>query len=137
MTIQLAVDVRNGMLDAIESVIGPNAIIKMRTGAPSASCAAADQGTVVATINLAADWAGAANAGVKAFSNTPLTDNAADAAGTIGHYRVYASDGTTCKMQGTVTLTGAGGDMTVDNTNVQAGQVFSITSWSINMNAHQ
>jgi hypothetical protein len=137
MTIQLSVAVRNAMLDAIENAVGASAVVKMRSGPPPASNAAADTGTVIAVINLASDWAAAAAAGVKAFSNTPLTDNSADNAGTIAHYRVYASDGVTCHMQGTVTLTGGGGDMTVDNNVVQAGQVFSITSWSINMNSHQ
>jgi hypothetical protein len=137
MTIQLSVAIRNAMLDAIETVIGPGAVIKMRTGVQPANNAAADSGTVIATITTAADFMAAANAGAKAFSNLPLTDLAADAQGTIAHYRVYAADGTTCGMQGTVTLTGGGGDMTVDNNVVQAGQQFSITSWSINMNGHQ
>ena len=136
MTIQLSVAVRNAMLDAIETAIGAGAVIKMRTGAQPANNAAADSGTVIATITTAADFMAAANAGAKAFSNLPLTDVAAEAAGTIAHYRVYAADGTTCHMQGTVTLTGAGGDMTVDNNVVQGNQQFSITSWSINMNGH-
>jgi hypothetical protein len=136
MTIQLSVAVRNAMLDAIETAIGAGAVIKRRTGAQPATNAAADSGTVIATITTAADFMAAAAAGAKAFSNLPLTDLAADAAGTIAHYRVYAADGTTCGMQGSVTLTGGGGDMTVDNNVVQAGQQFSITSWSINMNGH-
>src|SRR6266850_7644785 len=136
MTIQLSVAVRNAMLDAIETAIGAGAVIKMRTGAQPANNAAADSGTVIATITTAADFMAAAAAGAKAFSNMPLQDLAADAAGTIAHYRVYAADGTTCHKQGSVTLTGGGGDMTVDNNVVQAGQQFSITSWSINMNGH-
>jgi hypothetical protein len=136
MTIQLSVAVRNAMLDAIETAIGAGAVIKMRSGAQPASNAAADSGTVIATITTAADFMAAASAGAKAFSSLPLIDASADSAGTIGHYRVYAADGTTCHMQGTVTLTGGGGDMTVDNNVVQANQQFSITSWSINMNGH-
>jgi hypothetical protein len=136
MTIQLSVAVRNAMLNAIETAIGMTAVIKMRSGAAPANNAAADSGTVISTITCAADYMGDSTAGVKSFSNVPLTDNAADAAGTIGHYRVYSSDGTTCHMQGTVTLTGAGGDMTVDNNVVQTGQQFSITSWAMNMNGH-
>ncbi len=56
--------------------------------------------------------------------------------GTLAHYRVYASDGTTCHMQGTITVTGMGGDMTVDNDDVLTGQEVRITSWSINMSGH-
>lgn len=136
MTIQLSVAVRNAMLDAIETAMGTLAVIKLKTGAPPATCATADSGTVVASITLASDWMGAAAAGSKSFTSTPLEDVSADNAGTLGHYRVYASDGTTCHMQGTITATGGGGDMTVDNTVVAAAQDVKITSWAINMAGH-
>jgi hypothetical protein len=136
MTIQLSVAVRNAMLDAIESTISTSAVLKLKTGSPPANCAASDSGTVVATISLASDWMAAASSGSKAFSSTPLTDSSADNAGTLAHYRVYASDGTTCHMQGTITASGGGGDMTVDNVSVTAGQSVSVTSWTINMSGH-
>lgn len=50
MTIQLATSTRNAMLDAIETDAGTSAIIKIRTGAQPANCAAADAGTVLATL---------------------------------------------------------------------------------------
>lgn len=136
MTIQLSVAVRDAMLNAIETAIGTSAVIKLKTGAQPADCAAADSGTVVATISLASDWMAASSSGSKAFSSTPLEDTSADNAGTLAHYRVYASDGTTCHMQGTITATGGGGNMTVDNTVVTAGQDIKITSWTINMSGH-
>jgi hypothetical protein len=136
MTLQLSVAIRNAMLDAVEATIGASAVIKLRTGAPPANNAAGDSGTVIATIATAADFMAAAAVGIKAFANLPLTDVSADAGGTIGHYRVYASDGVTCGMQGVVTLTGGGGDMTVDNNVVQPNQQITITSWSLNMNGH-
>lgn len=136
MTIQLSASVRNAMLDAIETAIGTSAVIKLRTGAQPADTSQADSGTVVATISLASDWMAAASSGSKSFSSTPLEDSSADNSGTLAHYRVYASDGTTCHMQGTITATGGGGDMTVDNTVVVAGQDIKITSWSVNMNGH-
>lgn len=136
MTIQLSVSVRNAMLDAIETAIGTAAVVKLRTGAQPANCGAADSGTVVASFTLASDWMSAASSGSKAFASTPLTDSSADNSGTLAHYRVYASDGTTCHEQGSITATGGGGDMTVDNTVVTAGQAVNITSWSQNMNGH-
>jgi hypothetical protein len=72
----------------------------------------------------------AAAGGSKAYNPT-WSDNSADAAGTAGHFRIYANDGTTCGMQGTVTATGGGGDLTVDNTNFAAGQQFTITGFTI------
>src|SRR4051812_24287136 len=78
MTIQLSTTVRNAMLDAIETAIGISAVIKLKTGAQPANCAAADSGTVVATISLASDWMAAASSGAKSFSSTPLEDTSAD-----------------------------------------------------------
>lgn len=129
MTLQYSVAVRNARLDAVETTIGASAIMKIRSGAPPANCAAADSGTVLATLNLPADWMAAAASGQKAMSGS-WADASADAAGTAGHYRIYANDGVTCHEQGTVTATGGGGDMTVDNTVFAAGQGFTVTSYT-------
>ena len=75
-------------------------------------------------------WMAAASGGSKAKNGT-WEDASADAAGTAAHYRIYASDGTTAHLQGTVTATGGGGEMTVDNVVFAAGQSFSITSFSL------
>ncbi len=130
MAIQLSTAVRNARLDAIESTIGASAILRIRTGAPPATCATADSGTVLATLNLPADWMAAAAAGAKALSGT-WQDASADAAGTAAHFRLYDSAGTTCHLQGTVTATGGGGDMTVDNAVLAAGQQFNVTSFTL------
>lgn len=130
MSLQLSVAVRNARLDAIETVIGTGAIMKIKTGAPPATCATADSGTVLATLTLPSDWLAAASSGAKAKSGT-WEDTSADNAGTAAHFRIYASDGTTCGMQGTVTATGGGGDLTVDNAVFAAGQSFSITAFSL------
>jgi hypothetical protein len=131
MTIQLSAAVRNARLDTIESTIGVAGVVKIRSGTPPANCAAADSGTVLATFNLASDWAAAASSGGKSFSGTPIQDSSADNTGTAGHFRLYASDGATCHMQGSVTITGGGGDMEIDNTSINAGQVVQITSWTL------
>jgi len=131
MTLQYSTTVRNAQLDAIETAIGASAVLKIRTGAAPANCAAADSGTVLATLNLPADWMAAAGSGAKSKTGT-WEDTSADNTGTAAHFRLYASDGTTCHAQGTVTITGGGGDMTVDNTSFAAAQAFSITSFTIN-----
>jgi hypothetical protein len=129
MTVQFSTTVRNARLDAIETAVGTSAVIKIRTGAQPANCAAADSGTVLATVSLQSDWAAAASSGSKALQGT-MQDASADNTGTAAHWRLYASDGTTCHAQGTVTATGGGGDMTVDNTSFASGQVFTITSFT-------
>lgn len=130
MTVQLSVAVRNARLDAIETAVGTTAVLKIRTGAQPASCATADAGTVLATLTLPSDWMAAAASGSKAKSGT-WQDAAADATGTAAHFRLYASDGTTCHAQGTVTATGGGGDMTVDNTSFATGQQFTVSTFTL------
>jgi hypothetical protein len=94
MTVQNSVAARNARLDAFETAVGTSAIMKFRTGAQPATCATADSGTVLATLNLPSDWMAAASGGTKAKSGT-WEDTSADAAGTIGHYRIYAVTGYT------------------------------------------
>lgn len=130
MALQKSVTVRNAQLDAIETAIGTSAVLKIRTGAAPADVATADSGTVLATLSLPSDWMAAASGGSKAKSGT-WEDTSADAAGTAAHFRIYASNGTTAHLQGTVTATGGGGDMTVDNVVFAAGQAFTISSFSI------
>lgn len=130
MAVQFSAGVRNARLDAIETTIGASAVLKIRTGAPPANVAAADSGTVLATLTLPSDWMAAAAAGSKAKSGT-WEDASADATGTAAHFRLYASDGTTAHMQGTVTMTGGGGDMTVDNTSFASGQSFTVTAFTL------
>lgn len=130
MTVQLSTAVRNARLDAIETTIGTSAVLKIRTGAQPANVATADSGSVLATLNLPSDYMAAASGGSKAKSGT-WEDTSADATGTAAHWRLYASDGTTCHAQGSVTATGGGGDMTVDNTSFATGQSFTVTSFTL------
>lgn len=130
MAFQLSVSTRNAALDAIETAIGASAVLKIRSGAAPANCAAADSGTVLATLALPADYLAAASNGSKSLSGT-WQDTSADATGTAGHFRIYANDGTTCHIQGSVTITGGGGDMTLDNTSIASGQQITVTSFTI------
>jgi hypothetical protein len=127
---QLSVAVRDVMNDAFEAGIGVSAVLKIRTGAKPANVATADSGTVLSTVSLPSDWMAASASGTKAKSGT-WQDLLADAAGTAGHFRIYASDGTTCHAQGSVTATAGGGSMTVDNVVFAANQPFNVTSFSI------
>lgn len=130
MTLQLSTTVRNAELDSIETAIGTAPLLRMRTGAPPANCAAARTGTILAVATLPSDWMANAASGVKAKSGT-WEDASADNAGTAGYFEIMDSGGTTCHMQGTVTATGGGGDMTVDNVVFAAAQDFIVTSFSL------
>lgn len=133
--LQYSVAVNNARLDAVEVTIGASAILKFRSGAMPANCAAADSGTELAILNLPADWMAAAAGASKAKSGT-WEDASADAAGTIGHYRIYANDGVTCGEQGDVTATGGGGAMEVNNTSCAVGQTITVTAY-VKTAAHQ
>lgn len=128
MTIQFSVTVQNAMLDAIETAIGTSAVMRIRSGAPPAACSTADSGTVLMSYSLASDWASAASSGDKSLSSLPLSGTASGT-GTAAHFRVYASNGTTCHIQGTVAT--AGGDMTIDNASISTGQTINVTTWTL------
>ena len=130
MALQYSTTLRNNQLDTIETTIGTSAVLKIRTGAPPANIATADSGTVLATLNLPSDWLAAASSGSKAKSGT-WEDLSADNTGTAGHFRIYQSDGTTAHIQGTVTVTAGGGDMTVDNTSFASGQNVTVSTFTI------
>jgi hypothetical protein len=130
MTIQFAQTTAHAMLDAIETDIGGSPVLYLRSGAQPATCGAADSGTLISTIAMAADAFSNAAAWSKAIGAT-ISDASADNAGTLAHWRVKTSGGTT-KLQGSITATGGGGDMTVDNTSVTAGQQIDVTSFAIN-----
>lgn len=129
MPLQFSTSVRNAMLDAIEAAIGASAKLQIRTGAPPANAAGADTGTLLVEFALSSDWAAAAASGVKAFN--AVTTTAAVGAGTAGHFRIKDNSGATTHWQGTVTLTGGGGDLAIDNTSITVGQNVSVTSWTL------
>lgn len=130
MALQFGTTYRNALLDQLETTAGTSAKIMIYTGAVEANCAAAASGTKLVEWDLVSDWAAAASAGAKALNGLPLAI-AAVAAGTAAHFRLYASDGTTCHMQGTVTATGGGGDLTLDNTNIANAQTVNITGFTL------
>lgn len=70
MPFQFSTAARNASLDAIETAIGTSPILRIRSGAAPANCAAARTGTVLATMNLPADWLAAAASGSKGLLGT-------------------------------------------------------------------
>lgn len=129
MTLQYSVAVRNAQLDQVESVIGTAAKLQIRTGAPPANCAAANSGSLLLEMSLPSDWMNAAGSGSKTKLGT--WSGAATGTGTAGHFRMFDSGDTACGIQGTITATGGGGDMTLDSTSVTAGQTITINTFTL------
>ena len=126
MTVQWSDTVRNGIVDGIETSIGTSPKLQIRTGAQPVNCAAAATGTLLAEITCPSDWMAAAASGVKALSGSWTV--AASAAGTAAHYRIMNSAGTVCHEQGSITATGGGGDVQLDNVSIASGQTVTITA---------
>lgn len=132
MAAQFSTDLRNDQAALLETELGASPLIEFFTGAPPANCAAADTGTQIAEGTLPSDFLTAPSGGVVSKNGTwSFVGITAASTGTnIGHYRMKDSSGTTCVHQGTVTATGGGGDMTMDNINIADGQAGEVGSWS-------
>ncbi len=133
MTIQYSVNLRNNQLDQIESTTGLSAKLRLYSGSPPVSCAAAASGSMLVDMALPSDWMSAAASGQKVKTGTWTgAGTAAAGAGTnAGYFRIADSTGATTHMQGTVTITGGGGDMTLDNTNIAQNQVVTVNTFTI------
>lgn len=132
MALQFSTGVRNALLDSIESTTGTSAVLKIFSGTAPANCATADTGTTLVTMTLPSDWMNAASGGTKTILGT-WQDTSADNTGTAGYFRIYPSTPTTTNatVQGTVTATGGGGDMTLDNTSITATQQVTVTTFTL------
>jgi hypothetical protein len=125
LAIQLSPAVRNARLDAIETTISTAPTLEIRTGAAPADCAAADTGSVLATLTLPSDWMAAASGGSKAKAGT--WTGTASGTGTAGHFRIKQS--TTCHLQGSVGM--GSGDLSLDNTSIANGQAVTIATFAL------
>jgi hypothetical protein len=129
MAVQLSTTVRNNRLDQVESTIGTSAKLQIRTGAQPANCAAANSGSLLIEISLPSDWMNAASGGTKTLLGS--WTGSATGTGTAGHFRIFDSGDTTCGIQGSITATGGGGDMTLDNTSIATGQTVTVNSFTL------
>lgn len=125
MPIQLNTAARNVLRDAYKTTLFPaGAVLTIRTGSPAGANSAAS-GTVLATVTLpATPWTDGTGQVAK---NGTWEDASADATGIAAHYRLTAGS---YVEEGTITATGLGGDLTLDNTSLAVGQLFTITSFT-------
>lgn len=131
MALQYSTTLRNAQLDAVETTIGTAPKLQIRTGAPPATCAAADSGNIIATISLPSDWLAAAASAEKDKAGT--WSGASSLAGTnvAGHFRIKDTAATTCHMQGTITVTGGGGNLELDSVSIAFEQTVTVTNFMI------
>lgn len=131
MAITIVAAGKNAMLDAIATFWGAGALLRLYSGtAPTDVNTALSGNNVLAVVT---PTPAAASAGSKdMLGGTKSTTGTASAgSGVVAtFYRVYASDGTTVKEQGSITVTGGGGDLTLTNTNIAQNQPVDITSFT-------
>lgn len=128
MTMQASENVRNNRLDIIETVIGASPILRIYSGVAPDSCADAPTGTLLAEMVLPSDWLDVAS-GANISKLGTWEDVSADATGEAGYFRIYESTGTTCHIQGSVTLTGYGGQLMFDDISFVAGDPVTIATF--------
>lgn len=146
MAIEISTALRNQIIDGIVNAAAgidfDGGVLEIRSGTPPGADAA-DGGTLLASITLPADAFGAAGASTDGQADKAGTweDTSADNGGTAGHFRIKQSgDGGGAstadeRIEGTVTGTGGGGDIELDNTSISAGQSVEITSFNVNIPA--
>lgn len=129
MAYKLANAAQQASADAVTALLntGGAGNLKIYSGSQPADADTAPSGTLLATIALAADAFGDANSsGVSTMASAPRSGTGA-AAGTAGCFTAESGAGTKV-WSGTVTATGGGGDLTLDNISIAVGQAVSITS---------
>lgn len=129
MAIGLLASVRNSMLNQIRNAIdgGPAAgNLKFYTAPRPATCAAPGAAVLLATLPLTDPCAPDAAGGVLTFSAV-TNDTSADATGTCTWARMEDSTGAAV-ADFAVTATGGGGDVTINNVNIQISTIVSVTS---------
>jgi hypothetical protein len=129
MAIKLATDLRDALVGVFETNIGTSPILNLYTGSPPAAISDADSGTLLASIALPSDWLTAPNSGTVSKNGT-WQDLAANNTGNAGYFRIKTS-GSVVKMQGTVSASGGGGDMIVNDIALVTGLPFSISTFTI------
>lgn len=136
MTLRLSTGLRNSQVSNIATLFPNGAILEIRTGSQPASSDDAPTGTVLVTIALPNPSFGAAASGAIQKAGT-WQDTSADATGTAGWFRLRQSGdlGTTNttdeRLDGNVTVTGGGGNMTLDNTSITSGQQVTINVFTV------
>jgi hypothetical protein len=128
MATRIATTARNSAADAVVDLVDAGAgagKLRIYTGSQPAGPDSAATGTLLVDIALADPAFGAASSGAAALASTPRSASAS-AAGTAGWFRILDSNNV-AYIDGSVTATGGGGDLTLDNVSIASGQTVNIT----------
>ncbi len=131
MTTRVSTAVRNAMLDAARGLLDAGAgagKLRIYTGSqPGGGPSASATGTLLVEIALNDPAFDAAASGAAAADVSPALSALATATGTAGWARLLDSNNVAI-VDGSVTGSGGGGNLIIDNTAVVSGAAVSITS---------
>lgn len=126
MAIAYAATLRNSMLDAITTLAGASALLRIYDGTRPATGGTAT--TLLAELTCNATFAPGAAAGVLTL-NAITQDSSANSSGTATWFRIVKSDGTTHVLDGNVGTSGS--DLNLTTTTIVATQPVSVASFVI------
>lgn len=124
MAVTYAASLKNTRMAAVRDAIDAAAT------AGTLEIGTAGMAAILATITLA-DPASTVTADVLTLAGVPVSDTSADNTGTAAEARIKDGDGNAVVTGLTVTATGGGGDIELDNLSIEAGQEVKINSGTI------
>ena len=128
--IRISVAARNAGVDAITALLD-GGTLEIRSGSQPATPADADSGALLAELELAATAYDSAADGEAQLAGAPLSADAV-ASGTAGHFRLKDAQGNPV-VDGSVSESGGGGDLILDNTDINEGQKINITEMPVSL----
>jgi hypothetical protein len=138
MTVRISTAARNAMADGVAALIDGGAgagRLRIYTGSQPAGPGTAPSGTLLVEITLNDPAFGAASTGVATLDVDPALSGTGVAAGTAGWARYLTSTEAAATglgiVDGSVTATGGGGDVTVATTTISVGLTVPVTSATI------
>lgn len=116
MAISIGTSLQQAMGAAAATEIGASATIEIRSGSKPATVATTASGTLLGTVTISGSFT--STAGVLTSADPAAV--AVVASGVAGYFRVKKSGGTAV-IDGTITESGGGGDMILDDTDLVSG----------------
>jgi hypothetical protein len=128
MALQYSAATYLARLNQIDTITGVSPLLRIFSGTAPANCAAADTGTLLATIALPATWMNAASGTTKTKLGTWTGTASGGAGATPTHFRIWNSGATVCHLQGTCGI--GAGDLSVDGT-ITSGQTVTVNTFTL------
>lgn len=142
MALSLSTAARNAAAAAIATLVdgGSGAgVLRIYTGTKPATPATTATGTLLAEFTLSDPAFGSPSTGVVTLDVTPALTDSGITNGTAGYFRLLDSTEAAATglgvLDGTVTATGGGGDLTLNTTTISTGVNVEVTSGTITMPA--